>query len=63
MALVAGNVRTEPALMLTGSDVRRLTYGVLELADRITHAGDPGAMPRGIDHSVEQTANSIRSMT
>lgn len=49
--------------MLTGSDVRRLTYGVLELADRITHAGDPGAMPRGIDHSVEQTANSIRSMT
>lgn len=63
LALVAGNVRNEPALMVTGSDVRGLTYGVLELADRITHAGDPVAMLRGIDHSVEQPANSIRSMT
>jgi hypothetical protein len=63
LALVAGKVRNEPILMASGSDVRGLVYGVLELADRVAHAGDPVATLRGINHSVEQPANSIRSIT
>lgn len=62
LALVAGVVRNEPVLMVTGSDVRGLAYGILELADRVVYCGDPVAMLRGIEASVEQPVNSIRSM-
>lgn len=63
LALIAGSVHTEPVLMVTGADSRGVVYGILELADRVTYSGDPVAMLRSIDRSVEQPANSIRSMT
>ena len=63
LALISGHVKNEPVLMITGADVRGLVYGILELADRITYSETPIAMLRGIDSSVEQPVNSIRSMT
>jgi len=63
LALIAGSVRKDPVLMVTGADGRGVVYGLLELADRVTYSGDPVAMLRSIDRSVEQPANSIRSMT
>lgn len=63
LALISGHVQDEKVLMVTGADVRGLVYGILELSDRITYSDTPIAMLGGIDVSVEQPANSIRSMT
>ncbi|MFC1766896.1 hypothetical protein ACFL6U_33080 [Planctomycetota bacterium] len=63
LALVPGRIESKPVVMATGPDVRGLVYAMLELADRITYAGDPVALLQGIVPSVEQPANSIRSMT
>jgi hypothetical protein len=63
LALIHGSVRAESVLMTTGADVRGMVYGILEIADRVTYSRDPIVMLRSIDQSVEQPANSIRSMT
>ncbi len=63
LALVPGRVGGKPVVMTTGPDVRGLVYAILELADRVTFAGDPVAVLRGVDPSIEKPANSIRSMT
>ena len=61
-ALIAGHVQNEPVIMGCGADVRGLVYAILELADRITYSDNPIDMLRGIDYSIEQPVNSIRSM-
>lgn len=63
LALIAGKVKNESVLMVTGADLRGLVYGILELADRITYSENPIAMLEGIDVSIEQAENSIRSIT
>ena len=63
LALVPGSVEGKPVVMATGPDVRGLVYAILELADRVTYAGDPVAVLQGIDPALERPANSIRSMT
>jgi len=63
LALISGHIQNESVLMITGADMRGLVYGILELADRVTYCETPIAMLRGIDVSVEQPVNSIRSIT
>ena len=63
LALISGKIENEPVIMVTGADTRGMVYGILELADRVTCSEIPIAMLRGIDASVEQPVNSIRSMT
>lgn len=62
LALIAGSIQNEPVLMVTGADARGLVYGILELADRVTYSENPEIMLHGIDQSIEQPVNSIRSM-
>ena len=42
--------------------MRGLVYGLLELADRVTHAEQPLATLRQVDRIVERPANPIRSI-
>lgn len=63
LALVPGSFEGKPVVMATGADVRGLVYAILELADRVTYAGDPVAVLQGVTPMVDQPANSIRSMT
>lgn len=49
-------------LLVTGSDQRGLVYGLLELADRVSHAGEPLAAMRLDRPVVQQPANQVRSV-
>ena len=60
--LVRGKLGGRSVLLATGSDVRGLVYALLELADRVEHAGNPIAELRRPDRIVEQPANPIRSI-
>jgi hypothetical protein len=62
LALITGNVGGRGAVLACGSDARGLTYSLLELADRVTHAGEPLA---GLDVRQpieERPANPVRSV-
>jgi len=63
LALISGHIQNESVLMITGADMRGLVYGILEMADRVTYSETPITLLSGIDASVEQPVNSIRSMT
>ena len=60
VALVRGPGRD---LLVSGTDVRGLVYGLLELADRLTCAADPGIVLRTAATVVQRPANPIRSVT
>ncbi|MBU6399954.1 MAG: twin-arginine translocation signal domain-containing protein [Verrucomicrobia bacterium] len=62
LALVRGRARGNAVLAACGADARGLVYALLELADRVTFAADPLAELRRVPRTVEQPANSIRSM-
>ncbi|MEK7676394.1 MAG: twin-arginine translocation signal domain-containing protein [Verrucomicrobiota bacterium] len=62
LGLVRGQAGNQPVLLACGSDVRGLVYGLLELADRVTHAEQPLATLRQVDRIVERPANPIRSI-
>ena len=62
LAIIKGTIKNHNVLVVTGSDVRGLVYGILELADRITYCDNPVAMLKAIENSAEQPANSIRSI-
>ncbi|MBI4326312.1 MAG: hypothetical protein HY674_13775 [Chloroflexi bacterium] len=62
LGLVRGQAVNQPVLLACGSDVRGLVYGLLELADRVTHAEQPLATLRQVDRIVERPANPIRSI-
>lgn len=63
LALIKGNIDKHNALVVTGSDVRGIVYGILELADRIQYSDNPIEMLQQVENSIEQPANSIRSIT
>jgi len=60
--LVTGRLDSHHVLLATGSDVRGLTYAVLELLDRVQHAADPLAELQKPYRIVEQPANPVRSI-
>jgi len=62
LALVRGRAGNRSVLLAGGSDVRGLVYALLELADRVTSAGDPLAELRSLRPSAEQPANPVRSV-
>jgi hypothetical protein len=62
LGLVPARLGGRAALVACGSDVRGLVYAVLELADRVTHAGDALAALDTGRPVVEQPANPIRSI-
>jgi hypothetical protein len=60
VALVRGGGRE---LLVSGTDVRGLVYGLLELADRVTYAADPAAVLGGVTTVIQRAAAPIRSVT
>lgn len=63
LALAPGQMDGRPVVLAAGSDPRGLTYALLELADRVTHAADPQAALTVPKPVVERPANVIRSVT
>ncbi len=63
VGLVRGRAGNQPALLVAGSDVRGLVYGLLDMADNITHSGAALAALGGVEDTVESPANPIRSVT
>jgi hypothetical protein len=60
---VVAIVRQGADVLVSGTDAPGLVYGVLELADRVTHASDPAAGLRSAATVVQRPANPIRSIT
>jgi hypothetical protein len=63
LAIINGNIDDQNVLVVTGSDVRGLVYGILELADRIIYSDNPVADLKAVKNTTEKAANSIRSLT
>ncbi len=63
LGLVPGSVGGRAVLLATGSDVRGVTYAVLELADRTAHAADVRGALSLEQPLVARPANRIRSVT
>ena len=63
LAIINGTIHDQDVLVVTGSDVRGLVYGILELADRIRYSDDPVADLKAVENTTEKAANSIRSLT
>ncbi|MBI4624778.1 MAG: hypothetical protein HY736_16370 [Verrucomicrobia bacterium] len=62
LGLVRGTAGNRSVLLVCGSDVRGLVYGLLELADRVKYSDEPLAALGGVERIVEQPANPIRSV-
>ncbi|HYM12072.1 MAG TPA: hypothetical protein VEU62_15160, partial [Bryobacterales bacterium] len=62
LGLAAGKAAGRPVLLACGSDSRGAVYALLELADRVRHAGDPLAALDIQQAIVERPANVIRSV-
>ena len=54
---------TKDGVWACGHDARGLTYALLELADRVCHAGDPIASVAVPEPITERPANTVRSIT
>jgi hypothetical protein len=62
MALIPGNYKGTPAILVTGSDARGIIYGLLELAERIRLSDDPLIALHLSAPLVETTPNKVRSV-
>ena len=62
LGLIRGKAGDRSVLLACGSDVRGLVYGLLELADQVTHSPAPLAALRRLARIIEQPANPIRSI-
>src|SRR5664280_1202891 len=62
MALIPGNYKGTPAILVTGSDARGIVYGILELAERIRLSDDPLIALHLPAPIVETTPNKVRSV-
>lgn len=70
LGLLYGTVKGKGVIAAVANDPRGLMYAVLELADSVAAASEPrfvlpslpGASPRGLQSSVENRANAVRSM-
>lgn len=56
-------VRQGRDVLVSGPDATGLVYGLLDLADRTTHASDPTQALRTLATVVQSPANAIRSVT
>jgi hypothetical protein len=63
LALLPATAAGRPVVLATGSDLRGLTYAVLELADRVQYGADPLAALSLPGPIAEHPANRIRSIT
>jgi hypothetical protein len=62
LGLVPGRLADRPVVLACGTDARGLAYAVLELADRVAHAGDPlDAVSLGAP-ILERPANAVRGV-
>jgi hypothetical protein len=62
MALIPGNYKGTPAILLTGSDTRGIVYGLLELAERVRLGDDPILALHLPAPIIETTPNKVRSV-
>jgi hypothetical protein len=62
MALIPGNYKGTPAILLTGSDTRGIVYGLLELAERVRLGDDPLTALHLSAPLIETTPNKVRSV-
>ena len=63
LSLARGRAGNRSTLLVSGSDMRGLVYGLLEVADQVTHADNALAALRGVKNISESPANSVRSVT
>ena len=61
LGLLSTRIRGRDVLLLTGADVRGLTYAIVELADRVRF-GDAVSVLNARHGQVEQPSNEIRSV-
>src|ERR1035441_9606851 len=61
-ALIPGHINNSRAILATGSDVRGITYAVLELADRIRLSDLPRLELQLAAPLIETTPNKVRSV-
>ncbi len=62
LALVRGQAQGRPVLLATGHDSGGITYGLLELADRVMHSDHPISALNAGKPLIERAANPIRSV-
>jgi hypothetical protein len=62
MALIPGNYKGTPAILVTGSDTRGIVYGLLELAERVRLGDDPLIALHLSAPLAETTPNKVRSV-
>ncbi len=66
-ALIPGHLNQAPSVLATGSDVRGITYAILELADRVRSATSEGRDPITALHLaapyIETTPNKVRAVS
>jgi len=63
VALIPGTHMGKPAILATGVDARGITYGLLELADRVRAASDPVTGLHLAAPYIETTPNKVRSVS
>ena len=61
-ALIPGRYNNVPSILVTGTDARGLSYGILELADRIRLSDDPILALHLAAPLIETTPNKVRSV-
>src|SRR5574340_1336181 len=62
LALASSKVAGRTVLLVSGTDARGLMYSLLELADRVRHAGEPLAALEVRKPVIERPANRIRGV-
>ena len=61
-ALIPGHYKGAPAILVTGTDVRGISYGLIELADRVRSSDDPFLALHLSAPIIETTPNKVRSV-
>ena len=62
-ALIPGHINSSRGLLATGSDVRGITYAILELAERVRLSDDPITALHFAAPLIETTPNKVRSVS
>jgi hypothetical protein len=61
-ALIPGNHKDTPAILVTGVDARGIVYGLLELTERVLASDDPSSALHQSAPLVEVSPNKVRSV-
>ncbi len=62
IALIPGKVKGRRVILVTGSDAQGMTYGLLELKDRVKLGTNPASEFHSIKDTIQRPANRIRSV-